>query len=70
MTRAMKSQAHLETALPAYLFQYLVAGGIARHGENMTVPCHSLVLLYYSLRNVQQTDVRFRVRLLSSGDNP
>lgn len=63
-------QTHLETALPAYLFQYLVAGGIARHGENMPVPCHSLVLLYYPLRNVQQTDVRFGIRLLPSGDNP
>lgn len=38
--------------------------------EHMTVPCHSLVLLDYLLGNIQQSDIGFRVGLLSSGDNP
>ena len=60
----------LETALFADFLQYPVAGGIARHGKHMTVPCHSLVLLDYLLGNIQQADIGFRVGFLSSGDNP
>ena len=63
-------QAHLETALSAYLFEYLVATAIARNGENMTVPCQPLVFLYDTFWNVQKTDVRFGVGFLSSGDYP
>ena len=66
----MIGQAHLETALSAYLFEYLVATAVARNGENMTVPCKSLVFLYDTLGNVQKTDVRFGVGFLSSGDYP
>ena len=66
----MIGQAHLETALSAYLFEYLVAAAVARNGENMTVPCQSLVFLYDTFGNVQKTDVRFGVGLLSSGDYP
>ena len=36
----------------------------------MTVPSQSLVLLYDTLGNVQNADVRFGVGLLSSGDYP
>ena len=36
----------------------------------MTVPCHSLVLLYYLSGNIQQSDIGFSVDILSSGDNP
>ena len=36
----------------------------------MTVPCQPLVLLDDTLGNVQKTDVRFGVGLLSSGDDP
>ena len=60
-------QTHLEAALSAYLFEYLVTTAVTRNGENMTVPCQSLV---YTLGNVQKTDVRFGVGLLSSGDYP
>lgn len=63
-------QAHLETALSAYLFEYLVATAVARNGENMTVPCQPLVFLYDTFWNVQKTDVRFGVGFLSSGDYP
>ena len=63
-------QAHLETALSAYLFEYLVATAIARNGENMTAPCQPLVFLYDTFGNVQKTDVRFGVGFLSSGDYP
>lgn len=52
------------------LFQYLVAGGIARHGEYMTIPRQFLVLLYYLLGNVQQTDVRYGICFPSACDNP
>ena len=70
MSRAMVGQTHLETVLSAYLFEYLVAASVARNGENMTVPCQPLVFLYDTLGNVQKTDVRFGVGLLSSGDYP
>lgn len=50
-------QSHLEAALSAYLFRYLVATAVARNGKNMTVPCKSLVFLYDTLGNVQQTDI-------------
>jgi len=63
-------QTHLEAALSAYLFEYLVAASVTRNGENMTVPSQSLVLLYDTLGNVQNADVRFGVGLLSSGDYP
>mgnify|MGYP006914748251 CR=1 FL=1 len=63
-------QTHLEAALSAYLFEYLVTTAVTRNGENMTVPCQSLVFLYDTLGNVQKTDVRFGVGLLSSGDYP
>ena len=66
----MIGQAHLETALSAYLFEYLVAASVTRNGENMTVPSQSLVFLYDTFGNVQKTDVRFGVGLLSSGDYP
>ena len=66
----MIGQAHLETALSAYLFEYLVATAVARNGENMTVPCKSLVFLDDTLGNVQKTDVRFGVGFLPSGDYP
>jgi len=56
--------------LSAYLFEYLVTTAVTRNGENMTVPCQSLVFLYDTLGNVQKTDVRFGVGLLSSGDYP
>ena len=61
-------QTHLEAALSAYIFEYLVAASVTRNGENMTVPSQSLVLLDDTLGNVQKTDVRFGVGLLSSGD--
>ena len=63
-------QTYLEAALSAYLFKYLVATSVTRNGENMTVPSQSLVLLDDTLGNVQKTDVRFGVGLLSSGDYP
>ena len=66
----MVGQTYLEAALSAYIFEYLVATAVTRNGENMTVPCQSLVFLYDTLGNVQKTDVRFGVGLLSSGDYP
>ena len=66
----MVGQTHLEAALPAYLFEYLVTTAVARNGENMTVPCQSLVLFDDTFWNVQKTDVRFGVGFLSSGDYP
>ena len=66
----MVGQTYLEAALSAYLFEYLVATAVTRNGENMTVPSQSLVFLYDTLGNVQKTDVRFGVGLLSSGDYP
>ena len=66
----MVGQPHLEAALSAYLFEYLVATAVARNGENMTVPSQSLVFLHDTLGNVQKTDVRFGVGFLSSGDYP
>ena len=66
----MIGQTYLETALSAYLFEYLVATSVARNGENMTVPCQSLVFLHDTFGNVQKADVRFGVGLLSSGDYP
>ncbi len=66
----MIGQTYLEAALSAYLFEYLVATAVTRNGENMTVPSQSLVFLYDTLGNVQKTDVRFGVGLLSSGDYP
>ena len=66
----MVGQTYLEAALSAYLFEYLVAASVARNGENMTVPSQPLVFLYDTLGNVQKTDVRFGVGLLSSGDYP
>ncbi|BCI62204.1 hypothetical protein Cop2CBH44_05570 [Coprobacter secundus subsp. similis] len=70
VTCNMIGQAHLETALSAYLFEYLVAVSVTRNGENMTVPCQPLVFLDDTLGNVQKADVRFGVGLLSSGDYP
>ena len=70
VTCNMVGQAYLEAALSAYLFEYLVAASVARNGENMTVPSQPLVFLYDTLGNVQKTDVRFGVGLLSSGDYP
>ena len=66
----MVGQTYLEAALSAYLFEYLVATAVTRNGENMTVPSQSLVFLYDTFGNVQKTDVRFGVGLLSSGDYP
>ena len=66
----MVGQTHLETVLSAYIFEYFVTTAVARNGENMTVPSQSLVFLYDTLGNVQKTDVRFGVGLLSSGDYP
>ena len=48
----MIGQAHLETALSAYLFEYLVTTAVVRNGENMTVPCQPLVLLDDTLGQV------------------
>lgn len=70
MSCHMIGQTYLEAALSAYLFKYLVTTAVARNGENMTVPSQSLVLLDDTLGNVQKTDVRFGVGLLSSGDYP
>ena len=66
----MVGQTHLEAALSAYIFEYLVTTAVARNGENMTVPCQPLVFLDDTLGNVQKADVRFGVGLLSSGDYP
>ena len=66
----MVGQPNLEAALSAYLFEYLVATAVARNGEHMTVPSKSLVFLDDTLGNVQQTDVRFGIRFLPSGDYP
>ena len=66
----MIGQPHLEAALFAYLFEYLVATAVARNGKNMTVPSQPLVFLDDTLGNVQKTDVRFGVGFLSSGDYP
>jgi len=63
-------QTYLEAALSAYIFKYLVAASVTRNGENMTVPCQSLVLFDDMFGNVQKADVRFGVGLLSSGDYP
>ena len=63
-------QPQLEAALSAYLFQYLVATSVARYGEHMAVPCQPLVFLHDALGHVQQTDVRFGIGFLSSGDYP
>ena len=63
-------QTYLEAALSAYLFKYLVATSVTRNGENMTVPCQSLVLFDDTFGNVQKADVRFGVGFLSSGDYP
>ena len=63
-------QTNLETALYDYIFEYFVAASVTRNGENMTVPCQSLVLLDDTLGNVQKADVRFGVGFLSSGDYP
>ncbi len=60
----------LYTAQIGYGFQLFVAGRITWHGENLIVLCHPLILLYNLSGNVQQTDIRFGVGLLSSGDNP
>ena len=60
----------LYTAQIGYGFQLFVAGRITWHGENLIVFRHALVLLYNLLGNVQQTDIRFRIGLLSSGDYP
>ena len=51
-------------------FQYLVAGRVAWHWEYLVVPCHAFVLFNDTFRNIQQTNIRFGVGLLSSGDNP
>ena len=66
----MVGQTHLEAALFAYLFEYLVATAVARNGEHMTVPCKPLVFLDDTLGNVQQTDIRFGIGFLPSGDYP
>ena len=66
----MIGQPHLEAALFAYLFEYLVATAVARNGKNMTVPSQPLVFLYDTFGNVQKTDVRFGIRFLPSGDYP
>jgi len=63
-------QTYLEAALPAYLFENLVATSVTRNGENMTVPCQPLVFLHDTFGNVQKADVRFGVGFLSSGDDP
>ena len=63
-------QTHLEAALSAYIFEYFVTTAVTRNGENMTVPSQPLVFLYDTFGNVQKTDVRFGVGLLSSGDYP
>ena len=70
MSCCVIGQTHLETALSAYIFEYFVTTAVARNGENMTVPSQSLVFLYDTLGNVQKTDVRFGVGLLSAGDYP
>ena len=70
VTCTVVGQTYLEAALSAYLFEYLVATSVVRNGENMTVPCQSLVFLHDTFGNVQKTDVRFGVGLLSSGDYP
>ncbi len=59
-------QTHLEAALSAYIFEYFVTTAVTRNGENMTVPSQPLVFLYDTFGNVQKTDVRFGVGLLSS----
>ena len=66
----MVGQTHLEAALSAYIFEYLVTTAVARKGENMTVLCQPLVFLNDTLENVQRADVRFGVGLISSGDYP
>ena len=58
------------TAQLGYGFQNLVAGRVARHGEYLVVSCHAFVFLNDTFRHIQQTDIRFGVGLLSSGDNP
>ena len=63
-------QTNLETALYDYIFEYFVTTAVTRNGENMTVPSQPLVFLYDTFGNVQKTDVRFGVGLLSSGDYP
>ena len=70
MSCKVVGQTHLEIALSTYIFEYLVTIAVTRNGENMTVPSQSLVFLYDTLGNVQKTDVRFGVGLLSSGDYP
>ncbi len=70
MTRYMCAEPCLEATLSADFFQYLVAGGVARYGEYLVVPCQAPVLLYYLSGNIQQADIGFGIGLLSSGDNP
>lgn len=51
-------------------FQLLVASRVARHGEHLVVLRHAFILLNNLSRNIQQTDIGFRVGFLPSGDNP
>ena len=66
----MIGQTDFYTAQLVNGFQLFVAGGVARHGKYLVVPCHAFVLLYYLSGNIQQSDIGFRVGFLSSGDNP
>ena len=66
----MIGQPHLEAALFAYLFEYLVITAVARNGKHTTVLCQSPILLDDAFGNVQKTDIRFGVGFLPSGDDP
>ena len=70
MTGYIIGQTHFEAALSADFLECLVATAGTRNREHMPVLCQPLVLLYDTFRNVQKTNIRFSVGLLSSGDYP
>ena len=47
MSRNVCAEPCLEAALIANFFEYLVTGGVARHGEHLVVLSQAPVLLYY-----------------------
>lgn len=66
----MICQPSFDTALNAYLFEFVVATAIARHREYTVICCYPSVLLDDAFRNVHQADIGIGVGLLSACDNP
>ena len=70
MAAGMPRNLLFDTAESDDFLDVFASGHIRRNGQKQVVICHTIVLLYNLLRNIQKHDIGLHTCLLSLGHNP